>query len=134
MRRTLTALIGSAALIAGGLIADLTLAQDDGVEKILQVVRIDTHDNTGAYLEGLRVTLARLAELAPDTKARVWQARFSGDTTGTIYVTIEYPDMASFAASGKVIANDEAWADSIKALEATGRTIESQSLLADVTP
>ncbi len=49
-----------------------------------QIVTIDTHGNTAAYVASLKAVLDRIEELAPESNSRVWEATFSGDTTGTV--------------------------------------------------
>ncbi len=115
------------------LISGSSPAQEDS-DTVLQVVRIDTHGNTAAYVASLKAVLDRIEELAPESNSRVWEATFSGDTTGTVYVAIEYPSMAAFAAATDKVFADEAWNKGIKALDATGRTVESNSLLREITP
>ncbi len=115
------------------LISGSSLAEEDS-DTILQVVTIDTHGNTAAYVASLKAVLDRIEELAPETNSRVWVATMSGDKTGTVYVVIEYPSMAAFASAGDKISADEAFAKGVAALAETGRTIESNSILTEITP
>ncbi len=101
---------------------------------VMQVVTIDTHGNTAAYLASLKAVLERIEELEPESSARVWAASISGDTVGTVYVVVEYPSLVSFAAATEKSVTDAAFAKAIAALVATGRTVESTSVLRDVTP
>ncbi len=115
------------------LISGSSLAEEDS-DNVLQVVRIDTHGNTAAYVASLKAVLDRIEELAPESNSRVWEATFSGDTTGTVYVAIEYPSMAAFDSATDNISADEAFAKGVAALAETGRTVESNSLLTEITP
>ena len=115
------------------LISGSSPAQEDS-NTVLQVVRIDTHGNTTAYVTSLKAVLDRIEELAPESNSRVWEATFSGDTTGTVYVVIEYPSMAAFASASDKISADEAFAKAVAALAETGRTVESNSILTEITP
>jgi hypothetical protein len=115
------------------LISGPSPAQEDS-DTVSQVVRIDTHGNTAAYLAAVKAVLDRIEALAPESNSRVWEATFSGDTTGTVYVVIEYPSMASFAAATEKSFADEAFTKGVAALAATGRTVESNSVLREITP
>jgi len=121
------------AMVGVFLISGSSLAEEDS-NTVLQVVTIDTHGNTAAYVASLKAVLDRLEELAPESNSRVWEATMSGDTTGTVYVVIEYPSMAAFAAATETVFVDEAWTKGVAALAETGRTVESQSLLSEITP
>lgn len=101
---------------------------------VVQVVAIDTHGNTAAYLKGLTAVLARNKELAPKSDFHVYQAGFSGNTTGMIYIVIDYPSMTYLAEVGDKVTSDPEWKKGVEELEKTGRTIESDSILFDVTP
>ncbi len=121
------------AMVGACLISGSSLAEEDS-DTVLQIVTIDTHGNTAAYVASLKAVLDRIEELAPESNSRVWQATFSGDTTGTVYVVIEYPNMASFAAATETSGADEAFTEGVAALAATGRTLESNSVLREITP
>jgi len=121
------------AMVGVFLISGSSLAEEDS-DTVVQVVTIDTHGNTAAYVASLKAVLDRIEELAPESNSRVWEATFSGDTTGTIYVVIEYPSMAAFAAAAEKTLADEAFTKGVAALAATGRTLESNSVLREITP
>jgi len=121
------------AMVGVFLISGSSQAEEDS-DTVLQLVRIDTHGNTAAYVASLRAVLDRIEELAPESNSRVWEATFSGDTTGTVYVVVEYPSMASLAAATEKSDADEAFTESVAALAATGRTVESSSVLREITP
>ncbi len=115
------------------LISGTSQAQENS-GTVMQVVTIDTHGNTAAYLASLKAVLERIEELEPESSARVWEASISGDTVGTVYVVVEYPSLVSFAAATEKSVADEAFTKAIAALVANGRTVESTSVLRDVTP
>ncbi len=121
------------AMVGIFLIAGSSLAKDDS-DAILQVVTIDTHGNTAAYIASLKAVLGRIEELAPESNSRVWEATFAGDKTRTVYVVIEYPSMAAFASASDKLSADEAFAKGVAALAETGRTVESDSILTEITP
>ena len=121
------------AMVGVFLISGSSQAEEDS-DTVLQVVRIDTHGNTASYVASLKAVLDRIEELAPESNSRVWEATFSGDTTGTVYVVVEYPSMASFAAATEKSDADEAFTEGVAALAETGRTVESVSVLREITP
>jgi len=104
-------------------------------QKVVQIIAIDTNGNTNAYIENAKELFAYQKELAPESESRVYLARFSGTTTGTVYVIVKYPSMVYMANTFKSFRADEKWkkmrADLAKK---TGRKIISNSLLYDVTP
>jgi hypothetical protein len=62
-------------------------------------------------------------------------ARFSGTTTGTVYVIVKYPSMVYMANIFKSFRADEKWKLMRAGLaQKTGREIISNSILYDVTP
>lgn len=101
-------------------------------EPVLEVVAIDAGDHVSEYLSKVGGTLDLLTAAAPGATAKVWRAQYSGNTTGLIYVAIEYPSLAAFAAAQDAVAKNEEFQASIKALEETGRVIVSRSLLNEV--
>lgn len=112
-----------------GLSACLSVAAR--AEPVMEVVTIDAGDHSGEYLDRLGTTLDLLTAAAPGSSARVWTAQYSGNTTGLIYVAIEYPSLSAFAAAQESIADNEEFQASVAALEETGRIIVSRSLLND---
>ncbi len=133
MKNMTSAMTVCVVMVGVFLISGSSPAQEDS-DTVLQVVRIDTHGNTAAYVTSLKAVLDRIDELAPESNSRVWEATFSGDTTGTVFVVIEYPSMASFAAATEKSFADEAFTKGVAALAATGRTVESNSVLREITP
>jgi len=133
MKNMTSAMAVCVVMVGVFLISGSSPAQEDS-DTVSQVVRIDTHGNTAAYLASLKAVLDRIEALAPESNSRVWEATFSGDTTGTVYVVIEYPSMAAFASASDKISADEAFAKGVAALAETGRTVESDSLLMEITP
>ena len=66
------------AMVGVFLISGSSLAEEDS-DTVVQVVTIDTHGNTAAYVASLKAVLDRIEELAPESSSRVWEATFSGD-------------------------------------------------------
>ena len=102
--------------------------------KVSQVLTIDTHGNTKAFLNGLKPVIARIKELAPKGEFHIYKAGFSGPSTGMIYVVFNYPSFVYLAEVLNKTESDPEWIKGIEELEKTGRTIKSMSILYDVTP
>ena len=100
---------------------------------VVAVTTIDTHGNTAAYLEALEPLMARLEELNPDAEMEVFRATLAGPAVDLIYFI---PRVESVAAYGEVTENSEGDAEYqrlLQRLAATGRTLESRSLLTEVS-
>ncbi len=83
--------------------------------------------NVPAYLKEMDKVRALLKRSGSDASVRVWRARFAGPNAGMLVVTIEYADMATFAADDAKMRADAEYDGLIKGLDAI-RTIESDSL------
>jgi len=103
-------------------------------ESVLEVTAVDTHGNTQEYLERLNQTIKIGKSLAPDGIWRIWVASYSGASTGTVYVTVEYKSQAALAKADAAMAASKKFTAAIAALAETGRTIKSRAILNDVTP
>ncbi len=77
-----------------------------------------------AELAKIRATLTRLGGTST---MRTWRARFAGPNAGAIVVSIEYPDMATFAAEDAKVQADAGYRSLLKGLDRI-RTITSDSL------
>jgi hypothetical protein len=105
-----------------GLFAFVSSAQ----ATVLRVVVVETTD-AAAYTAELAKLRAVTARLGGKSTMRVWRTRFAGPDAGAIVVSIEYPDMATFAAEdAKVMADDE-YRTLLKGLDRL-RKIHSDSL------
>lgn len=97
-------LIG-AVLFASSLLASVARAT------VLRVVVVQTED-AAAYEKQIEQGQALLKKLGSTTIIRVWRARFAGEHAGSVVVSIEYPDMVTFANEDKKVAADadyQAW-------------------------
>lgn len=78
---------------------------------VMRVVVVKT-DNAAAYVAELRKGQGILRRLGNAAQIRVWRARFAGDDTGRVVVSIEYPSMVALAQEeAKAFADPEysAW-------------------------
>lgn len=104
-------------------ISSAAFAQKTAVQR---VVIIKT-DHVDAYLQLLAKGIELQKSLGVTPRTQAWQATFAGSDTGTIVVTIEFPDMAALAdASTKLNASSDyqAWLADLGKI----RTIVSDSI------
>jgi hypothetical protein len=93
---------------------------------VLRVVVVETTD-AATYMSELAKIRAALTRLGSKSTMRAWRARFAGPNAGAVIVSIEYPDMASFAADDAKTQADAEYSSLIKGLDRV-RKITSDSL------
>lgn len=121
-------------LLAAGMYFACSTVHAEG-RPALQVVVIETNENTPVYLEGLKSVFARFRELTPEVKLRAFVSRFSGTDTRRVYVFFEYPNLAALAAAFTKLDADAELARRIDAVrKSTDRRTLSDSILLEVTP
>jgi hypothetical protein len=99
---------------------------------VLRVVVVDVSD-AAAYVRQIEVGKALLKKAGSPAQIRVWRARFAGPDAGQYVVSVEYPDLQSFAADDKRLAADAEYQGWIKGLDSL-RTIVSDSLYEETKP
>jgi len=93
---------------------------------VLRVVVVQA-DNTDAYLKEIERGRGILKRLGSASMIRVWQARFAGDQAGAIVVSVESPNLATFAKDEDKASSDpeyQAWMKDMAKL----RKIKSDSI------
>lgn len=125
MKQMLSPIMMSLALIVAACIAPTAASADP----VMSVTTVNTQGQTDEYLARLADTIAIAQELSPDGKWRVWVASYSGTSTGTVYVTVEYPSMAAMAAADEASDASAEFQASIARLAELGRTIVSRAIL-----
>ena len=93
---------------------------------VMRVVVVQTSD-VAAYTKELAQVQAHMTRLGGGATIRSWRARFAGSDTGSIVVSVEYKDMAEFAAIDAKMRDDAANVATMKNMDAI-RTIISDSL------
>jgi hypothetical protein len=83
--------------------------------------------DAAAYAGELAKIRAVMTRLGSKSTMRVWRSRFAGPDAGAIVVSIEYPDMATFAAEDAKVQGDAEYASLLKGLDRV-RKIVSDSL------
>ena len=110
-----------------GLIASLSTAAFADEHSTLRVVVVQT-DDVEAYAAQLSEGNKMLTRVDSNFIMRAWQATFSGDTTGSVVVAVEYPgSLSDFAQAWEKALADEALAEWLAGLSGL-RTIVSDSL------
>jgi hypothetical protein len=104
----------------------------DARATVLRVVTIQT-DNADAYLQELGRGQALIKKLGGSAVIRAWRARFAGPDAGTIVVSIEYPDMITFANDEKKVTETPEYQEWLKGL-AKVRKVLSDSLYDEMKP
>ena len=103
----------------------LTLAAN-AEATVLRVVVVETND-APAYMSTIAKIRAAVTRLGSKSTIRVWRARYAGPDAGTIVVSIESADMATFAADEMKFQQDAEYQSLIKSLDPI-RKIVSDSL------
>jgi hypothetical protein len=98
---------------------------------VLRVVVITT-DDTAAYLKQIEQGQAVLKKLGSAAVLRVWRARFAGDRAGSIIVSIEYPDLVTYANDDKKVSASTEYQTWLKDLGKI-RKVVSDSLYEELT-
>ena len=102
--------------------------------RILQAVVINTNGNTDALLAEAEKTRGIFKRLGIDAQRRDLQATLAGDQSGSIAITIEYPNLKSLAEAQEKLADDKEWQAYVDRITDKGMTVESNSIWVDRTP
>ena len=120
---------------SSGLYLNRAPEQDKDVNSPIEVVYvIDTHGNNDAFVGGSKKIHERFYKVIDNGTLSIYEAAFTGDTTGMIYIVVGSPSMADLEKWEEKIANDEELTGLFAERDKIGATIVSQSLLRDVTP
>ena len=104
----------------------------DAHATVLRVVTVQT-DNVEAYVQELGRGQALIKKLGGSAIIRVWRARFAGPDAGAIVVSLEYPDMTTFANDEKKVTETAEYQAWLKGL-AKVRKVLSDSLYDELKP
>ena len=120
---------------ATSLYVDRAPMQATGVNNRVQVVyAVDTHGKTQAYLEATKKLDARYLSLSPKSTVRVFESLYAGNGAGLVLVIVGYPDLTYLEGNTDRIGDDPELVKLFTARQEIGATVESVSLLNDVTP
>jgi len=104
----------------------------DAHATVLRVVTVQS-DNLDAYVQELGRGQALIKKLGGSAILRVWHARFAGPDAGTIVISIEYPDLITFAHDEKAVTGTPEFQTWFKGL-AKLRKVVSDSLYDELQP
>lgn len=120
---------------SSGLYLNRAPEQDRDVDNPIEVLYvIDTHGNNDAYVEGSKKIHERYYEVFSNGDLSVYEAMFTGESTGRIYILVGFPSMADIEKREEKVANDAELTRLFAERDKIGATIVSRSLGRDVTP
>lgn len=96
---------------------------------VLRVVVVKT-DNVATYAQEIEKGRQLMKGMGVQAEIRVWQAKFAGPEAGAVVVSIEYPNMAAFAAADAKLNASSEYQSWIKSLDKI-RKIVSDSLYSE---
>ena len=106
----------------------------DMVKPIEIVYAVNTHGKTAEYLAATKKIDARFMALNKKAAVRVFESTYSGTEAGTILVVVQMPNLAYMDEEAARSGNDAELMNLFTAREGLGATVESVSLMADITP
>jgi hypothetical protein len=117
-----------------GLLAQMAHAADG--PKVLNVLAVKVKGGQeDAYLQKVKSLNGIMNRLQTGGTMRVWRATQAGDTTGTLYIGLEYPNLESFAKGMAKSSADDEWRKLVREMDASGmREVLGNSLMVEVTP
>jgi len=121
--------------VSRGLYLNRAAEQDRDVESALNILyAIDTHGNNNAYVEASKKIHERYFKLISDADIRVYESIFTGESSGMIYIVVGQKGLSAMEKTQEIEAGDEELQRLFAERDKIGATIESRSLLRDVTP
>ena len=124
--KTGSALIAGLALI---LMSAQALAADPVV---MRVIVVETAD-VSAYVHEVTNLSALSKKAGVPVTLRVWKARFAGPNTGTVVVSVEYPNLTALAKNDDAMRSNAELVAQMKKI-ASIRKIVSDSVYEEQTP
>jgi hypothetical protein len=131
MNASIRSLVFLIAILVGLVLVASPAVSQEG--PMLQVVAVQVKGDGSDYIAKLKTGIPIMMKHGASA-VRVFRATVAGPNSGTIFVSVEYPNAEAWAKGGPKMAADADWQKVIKKLEATGRVLTSNSLLQDVTP
>lgn len=121
-------------LVVSFLVLALPAVAADG-PKVLSVIAVKVKGDQSTYLQKVKQVDAIQKRLETGGTLRVWRATAAGQSTGTIYVGIEYANIEAYAKAVTKLQADAESTKLLKELDASGlREVISNSLLVEITP
>ncbi len=102
---------------------------------VVQVMIVDTHGNTKAYLDNVKTVIERQDQVVPGHRTKIYQAGLAGTDVGRLYVVVEFSSLKAMVEAVSKLEADAEWNRLRKiVVEKAERTMISNSLLYDITP
>jgi len=98
------------------------------------VYAVNTHGKTAEYLAATKKIDARFMALNPKATVRVFESVYSGADAGTILVVVQMPNLTYMDEEAARSGNDAELMKLFATRDELGATIESVTLMADITP
>jgi hypothetical protein len=122
-------------VVSSGLHLNRAPEQDrDFDSPIVALIGVDTHGNNDAYVEASKKIHERYYKVIENASVSVYQAMFTGESTGRINIIVGVENMAAIDKNEEKTANDVELTRLFAERDKIGAIIVSQSLLRDVTP
>ncbi len=99
---------------------------------VLRVIVIETAD-VSAYVHEVTTLSALSKKAGSPLTLRVWKARFAGPNTGTVVVSVEYPNLTALAKNDELTRTNADLTAQMKKI-ASIRKIVSDSIYEEQTP
>ena len=99
---------------------------------VLRVIVVETTDVT-AYVHEVNALGAISKKIGSPVTLRVFKARFAGPNTGTVVVSVEYPNLSALAKNDELMRNNSDLVAQMKKIGAM-RKIVSDSIYEEQTP
>lgn len=115
-----------------GLLLCLTLMASVAEATVLRVVVVKTTD-AQAYAKEIERGKALLKKAGSPGIVRVWRARYAGQDTGSVVVSVEFADLAALAKDNERMATDPELLAWLKGLDQF-RTVVSDSVYDELAP
>jgi hypothetical protein len=116
-------------LVAAALFA---LAAVSGEAAVSRVVVVQASDAAG-YVKAIEQGKALLKSKGSPASLRVWRARYAGDNTGAVVVTIEYPNLEALAKDDARLQTDPDLRTWLQGLDKF-RKVVSDSIYEEMVP
>lgn len=100
----------------------------------VQVIVVDSHNNTTANPMALRPITELIHKYAPRSRVEMLERIQNSNTTGGVYILVRHPNLKHLEDFNARIRASSEWVDILKSLELTGRRLETVEILLDRTP
>ncbi len=129
-------MLAQCVVIFGGALLLAQAAQAADAPKVLNVLSVKVKSGQeDAYLAQVKKLNGIIKRLDTGGTMRVWRATQAGDSSGTLYIGIEYPNLEAFAKGMTKTNADDEWRKLVREVDSSGmRELLGNSLMVEVTP